>query len=360
MTLVKGDAIPGVPIELGAEFEPAGLVFAVPAKVTMQFGEVYQPRASLHWTSPFTALPLLDDETGRVDVKTAFVTHFSGFGTSAANLILVAIIKGQIAAAINQPGDLGLFDMAAILAGVTFLQKINQDQGVDLVALAAKVKISLQHWVQSHCDDDVKHPHDFMAALYYQVGRISLAIGADVPEAIDCGDRIRIALCNQSCGFGEKCYSVGGEIPGTCCREAHCGDGFDAAEPACGDRIATENCGVPIDCGACKTGETCIDKRRCQPKPCETATAAAISAYTAPNQPCGPWGASLEFTGTDGVTYCVPDMDLGPCPGNAYLCSTATGLNGQCSYSCDATTCPFDADFFCSNGHCCDAASCLF
>jgi hypothetical protein len=358
LTPVANTTIGGTRAELGVELEPAGLVFRVPARLTLQFSEVREPRHVLLWTSPTTAVPLLEEDTGRVDLLTGYIRHFTSGSASPPPLDYFDWLIFVVDELVGRPEDLTLDEISTLLSSVVVLQKWGEDATVNLTALATKVQTSLYNYVIAHCPSDIETPTEGQAAHYYTVGMLAQALGADVPEAINCADEIRRALCDASCEDGEKCYAPGGVVPGECCKPAYCGEGSYPSEPECGEQTETDNCGLPIDCGQCPYTHDCYGNYQCRPKPCVPATPAKVAEYAAPNAPCGVW--DLEWQDSNGINWCAQGLDLGDCESDAYLCDRPFGSNGQCLYTCDGSTCPADADFYCTEGHCCDAASCMF
>jgi hypothetical protein len=303
LTPVTDTTLAGTSVEIGVTLEPAGLVFAVPARLTLQFGEVREPRGIMLWTSPTSAIPLLQEDTGRVDLLTGYIRHFTSASASPPPASYFDQLHYTVSYALGLPGDLSLDDIGNLLAVVTVLQSWGEDDGLDLVALAAKVQTSLLNYVVNHCPLDIETPTEGAAAYYYTIAMVAQGLGADVTEAVNCADEIRRALCDTSCGAGEQCYAPGGVLPGTCCKAAHCGDGAYASEPECGVRSETDNCGVPLDCGECAATDDCFGNYQCRPKPCNSPTGAAIAAYAAPHPPCGIW--DLRWQDSEGVNWCA-------------------------------------------------------
>lgn len=357
LTPVTNTTLAGTRVENGVELEPAGLVFKVPARLTLQFAEVREPRHVLLWTSPTTAVPLLEEDTGRVDLLTGYVRHFTSGSASPPPLDYFDWLIFVIDDMVGRSEDLTLDEISTLLSSIVVLQKWGEDGPVNLSAVAAKVQTSLLNYVIDHCPSDIETPTEGQAAHYYTIGMLAQSLGADVPEAINCADEIRRALCDASCENGEKCYAPGGVVPGECCKPVYCGDG-SPSEPECGERTETDNCGLPIDCGECPYTHDCYGNYQCRPKPCVPATPEKVAEYAAPHPPCGVW--NLQWQDQNGINWCAQDLDFGGCESDAWLCSTSTGANAVCLYTCDDTVCPADAEFYCTEGHCCDAASCLF
>ena len=134
------------------------------------------------------------------------------------------------------------------------------------------------------------------------------------PSDVKCGRYTdcngNVLECGMACEAGTQC------TPGTggsqSCQTNSCGSA-EAGTAKCGE-IAIDSCGVPINCPACPTGQTCVNNT------CVTQTASDGGSGTCAPLTCTPPNLKLCGTIMDGC-------------GNSLVCACETGsqcIGGMC------------------------------
>ncbi len=337
LTPLKGRSPGGVDMPIGVKLEPSGLHFADPAQLTLQAEDDFEDDSSMFlWTSPFTAVPLLRGDSDRDDVMMGFISHFTEAGGNVPQYTpqevhqMVLWVNARV---LPQAPLLDLATLRDVLSRVAIIQLYpSEAPNVDLVALADKVDQFFTAHMATACPRALAAPSWFFVEVYLRYRDLCQRLGADVPEIEACIDQVIVQLlCQADCRAPGRC------INGTCCKPVRCGKGT-AAEPECGKRNADTNCGIEIDCGACRNGEVCVDKTTCETEECTPMTCAISDQWVQANGvPGGACGYSPPTPGTwNGTTYCGWTEDppfCGGCEG------TQTCIAGQCLETCNPNDC---------------------
>lgn len=182
----------------GVQFDPDGLQFAIPAKLTFDFSATTQQVTDKDFifliTSPSTMVPLYGSVDLAAKTLTASMYHFSdtqpGEGSSSfADLVAWAdsvLQSGQ---------NLTLAELQSLAGLAALQQQLGCDQNcIDLGELAERARESIEAIVGQSCPIDTATPTDAALTRYVELEDLAQRLGVSVPSIRNCMEGVLGAL----------------------------------------------------------------------------------------------------------------------------------------------------------------------